>query len=96
MHYVVQTYPRDVHPSECLDCRWEGATQLADLDREGLVTHSLGAIITSAVVRSWPPISTISSVLAKGALTSAAICKTSNLVNDIDNDKKLLSLMYLL
>ena len=28
---------------------------------------------TSLVVRSWPPISTISSVLASGADTSAAI-----------------------
>ena len=32
-------------------------------------------VLTSAVVRSWPPISTISSVLARGALTSAAIWK---------------------
>ena len=36
----------------------------------GSVPHNLEI---SAVVRSWPPISTISSVLASGADTSAAI-----------------------
>ena len=39
MFLSLYTYPGDIDPGEGLYCRWEGATQLADLDKEGLVTQ---------------------------------------------------------
>ena len=56
---------------------WPGQTRISDsvFSVQGNVTLWHSNVLTSAVVRSWPPISTISSVLARGALTSAAIWK---------------------